>query len=283
MSAPQDTHAPLPESAYVPAVHVDIVPDSPHAAPFGHTAHVVRVAASPPLVNDPTGHRLQLAAVAELYFWLVPHGVHAALLPPLKYPAVQAVAVLLPLHAYPAAQAVHVVRVVVEPPLLMYPPAHVTHTFAPAALYCVSVPHAVTTFPPSHLDPALHSVHDVRVVAVPPFVKNPAAHVLHSVAPVVDVNLLSRPQSSHFVAPLLTYLPRAHSVTWLVPSHDDPVTHFEHVVREVWSLPDVKDPGAQVEQSLEAAPLNFESSAHRLHELDPATEYVPAEHGLAVL
>ena len=198
----------------------------------------------------------------------------------------QAVAVLLPLHAYPAAQAVHIVRVVpvAEPPLLMYPAAHVRQLSAPGALYCVSVPHAVTTCPPSHLDPALHSVHDVRrVVVVPPSVKDPAAQVLHSVAPVVDVNLLSRPQSSHFVAPLLTYLPRAHSVTLLVPSHDDPVTHFEHVVREVSSLPDVKDPGTQVEQPLEAAPLNLESSPHRLHELDPAAEYVPAEHGLAVL
>ena len=100
---------------------------------------------------------------------------------------------LLPSHDELAAHALHDVRVVDVPPAVNEPTAHVLQRLAFPALYLVSAPHAehvllppaakrpvphgVCTLLPSHHEPAVHALHELRVVDVPPAVNEPAVHV----------------------------------------------------------------------------------------------------------
>ena len=110
---------------------------------------------------------------------------------------------------------------------------------------------------PSHEEPPPHEVHDDRVFVSPPLVAEPGAQVSQDVAPVDDAYLLSLRQLTHCIPSLLEYLPRRHSVMRLDPSHEDPGSHLEHVVLIASALPEVKNPGGQVEHSLDPAALYF--------------------------
>ena len=73
------------------------------------------------------------------------------------------------------------------------------------------------TLVPLHADPAAHSVHAVRVLAVPPVgpdVNDPGEHVSQRGATLL-LYLLSAPHRAHSLEPLREYLPAKHC------AHDD--------------------------------------------------------------
>ena len=173
----------------------------------------------------------------------------------------------------------HDVWVVSVPPFVRNPAVHAAHVLAPGPLNMLSLPHAVTVKVPSHLYPAAHDTHDVRVFAVGPVVLEPTAHVLHSVEPVSNAYLLSAPQSTHAVPTLFAYVPRAQSCFAFVPSHANPAGHAEHVVRVSFVFPDVNDPAAHVSQLADPFTLLYLLSAPQFeHVLDPPAENLPASH-----
>jgi hypothetical protein len=183
--------------------------------PAGHFAQapvsVVSPASQPPqalllgLDSFPAGHAEHVVAPATANF-----------------PEAQAVVVLVPSHEDPAGHAAHEVRVVVVPPAVNEPTAHVAQVLTPVALYLESAPHFVCVLVPSHEDPAGHAAHEVRVVVVPPAVNEPTAHVAQVLTPVA-LYLESAP---HFVCVLL-------------PSHDEPAGQAAHAVRVVLVPPEV--------------------------------------------
>jgi hypothetical protein len=64
------------------------------------------------------------------------------------------------------------------------------------------------------------------------------SHVLHS-ADFASLNLWSAPHSEHAPAPASAYVPAAHSVLTLDPSHAMPAVHATHPDRVVGSPPTV--------------------------------------------
>ena len=48
-----------------------------HQEPAGHSSQRERVVLSPPEVDEPAGHVLQLLALALRYLSSLPHGVHS--------------------------------------------------------------------------------------------------------------------------------------------------------------------------------------------------------------
>jgi hypothetical protein len=98
--------------------------------------HVVRVTLVPPLVIEPAGHALQLAAPAPLNLLSAPHGR----------------CVLLPSHSWPGCveQVVQFVRSLGPPPLVDEPAGHTLQLAAPL-LNLLSAPHGFGLPPvPSH-------------------------------------------------------------------------------------------------------------------------------------
>ena len=77
MPARHGAHDDDPASEYVPVSQAvtRLVPS--HQEPAGHTPQLDRVVLSPPEVNEPPGHVLQLLALALRYSSSLPHGVHA--------------------------------------------------------------------------------------------------------------------------------------------------------------------------------------------------------------
>ena len=209
-----------------------------HVYPGGHVLHEVCVLEStPPPVNKPTPQVLQVVALPVLYILSSPHGL----------------LLLRPSHLNPGWHAPHEVRVDEVPPAVKDPAPHVLQLAAPLALYTVSPPHGVCTLEPSHEDPALHALHDVRVFAVPPAVKEPAVHVLQLRAP---------------AALYLVSLP--HGVCTLEPSHEDPALHALHDARVFAVPPAVNEPAVHVLQPLALEVLNFVSTPHGVRALVPS-------------
>ena len=66
---------PAPE--YVPASQAFTVLVPSHREPAGQGSQRDRLVSSPPEVNDPLGHVLQLLALALRYLSSLPHGVHS--------------------------------------------------------------------------------------------------------------------------------------------------------------------------------------------------------------
>ena len=120
----------------------------PHEWPAGHAEHIVRVALSPPDVNDPPPHTTHAAAPARLYRVTCAHGVHSLALPNAWEPGVHCVCVLLPSHEWPDGQAEHAVRVVALPPVENDPTSQDLHEVALAVLYNLSSPHTAQTLDP---------------------------------------------------------------------------------------------------------------------------------------
>ena len=185
----------------------------------------------------------------------------------------------VPSHLCPTSHGMHDVWVLSVPPFVRNPAVQAVQVLAPGPLNMLSLPHAVTVKVPSHLYPAAHDTHDVRVFAVGPVVLEPTAHVLHSVEPVSNANLLSAPQSTHAVPTLFAYVPRAQSCFAFVPSHANPAGHAKHVVRVSSVLPDVNDPVAHVSHLADPFTLLYLLSAPQFeHVLDPPAENLPASH-----
>ena len=61
----------------MPASHAICTLVPSHAKPSGQGSQLDRVVLSPPDVNEPPGHVLQLLALALRYVSSLPHGVHA--------------------------------------------------------------------------------------------------------------------------------------------------------------------------------------------------------------
>jgi hypothetical protein len=240
-----------------------------HEDPALHALHDVRVFAVPPAVKAPAAHVLQLPAPALLNLVSSTHAEHALLPPVANEPAVHGVWTLEPSHEEPALHALHVMRVFVVPPAVKEPAVHVLQLRAPAALYLVSLPHGVCTLEPSHEEPALHALHDVRVLAVPPAVKAPAAHVLQLPAPAL-LNLVSSPHAEHALLPPVANEPALHGVWTLEPSHEEPALHALHVMRVFVVPPAVKEPAVHVLQPLALEVLNFVSTPHGVKALVPS-------------
>ena len=105
------------------------------------------------------------------------------------------------------------------------------HAELPKGAY-VPAPHcAVPVLVPSHALPAAHLVHVNRVVVVPPAVKLPGPQNWHRLAP-APLNDRSSPHARQAAALPLEYLPDAHDLGMLDPSHSDPGAHGLHDVRE---------------------------------------------------
>ena len=89
--------------------------------------------------------------------------------------------------------------------------------------------HVVTLLDPSHLLPAAHVEHVVRVLLVPPLVYEPGAHTWQLSALPAAENLMSMPQFVQDDAPALENVPAGQVVMTLVPSHLEPAAHVVHV------------------------------------------------------
>ena len=103
--------------------------------------------------------------------------------------------------------------------------------------------HSVMTLVPSHAEPMGHSRQPLRVVLLPPVVNEPGGHwsqrsassalyvssAPHSVqlAALTDDHEPAR-QDEHTGEPALAYVPAAHSVLLVVPSHAKPAGHAVH-------------------------------------------------------
>ena len=77
MPARHGAHDDDPASEYVPASHAVTMLVPSHLEPAGQGSQRDRVVLSPPEVNEPPGHVLQLLALALRYLSSLPHGVHS--------------------------------------------------------------------------------------------------------------------------------------------------------------------------------------------------------------
>ena len=66
-----------PKPEYVPASQAVTMLMPSHREPAGQGSQRERVKSSPPEVNEPPGHVLQLLALALRYLSSLPHGVHS--------------------------------------------------------------------------------------------------------------------------------------------------------------------------------------------------------------
>ena len=86
----------------------------------------------------------------------------------------------------------------------------------------------------------------------------------------VSVDHVPARHGAHDDAPLSAYIPAAHGVWTLVPSHACPAGHSLQRARVVLSPPEVKKPAGHVLQLLALALRCLLSAPHGLHLLEPA-------------
>ena len=202
----------------MPFEHV-VTPDVPsHLLPAAHVEHASRVVDVPPVVCDPAPQVRQSSAWPALENLLsAPQVVQDDAPAAEKVPCGHVEMLCVPSQLLPAAQIVHVSRLLEELPVVKEPAPHVRQWLAcPACEYLLSRPqsvhesapaaenvplaHVVTAWVPSHLLPAVHLEHPVRVLLSPPEVNDPAPHVEHLAAPAM-LNLLSEPHLVHAFCP----------------------------------------------------------------------------------
>ena len=101
----------------------------------------MRVALSPPEVNEPSLQLLQDVAPLPLYFLSLLHLLHEDLPLPENLPAPHIGCAELPSQRRPAGQILQAERVVIPSPDVNEPGLQVLHMAAPLALYFLSAPH----------------------------------------------------------------------------------------------------------------------------------------------
>ena len=137
----------------------------------------------------------------------------------------------------------------------------------------------VTVFVPSHLLPAAHVLHPVRVVEVPPSVKLPTGHTAQAAKPPDAEYWLSCPHPEHVCCPAFEYFPATHGVLALDPSAQLlPAGHWVHAVRVFAVPPSVNIPTGHVSQTLAPASAYFLSPPHSWHVELPAEANLPGVH-----
>ena len=202
--------------------------------------------AVPPAVDEPTAHVAQLLAPAALNLESAPH----------------CVCMLLPSHDEPAGHALHEVRVVVVPPAVNEPAAHVL-----CALHEICAPL-------SWYWPFGQFLHVVCALLSWNW---PFAQFLHEFCALLSWNWPPL-HAEQKMLPLAAKRPAVHCACVPLPSHDEPAGHAAHEVRVAAVPPAVNEPAAHVAQLLAPAALYLESAPHAEHVLLPLGSKCPAVH-----